>query len=514
MDSIERIQQHKVRQAEILASRFVQLIDETVIEKADDENSEDEKVAKVMREFKDGTLKSNGKVVTDRKQALAIAMSESGQAKDKDEDEKETEKGEDDELEKAGRKDYSKLVARKVWITRKGKRIEKTVWVRPQEADKPVKKDSAILSGKKADIAFKVERDGAAYVGFSLPTESVDHTWMPDYLKELKDTGKYDIVLINSTERKKDYKVVLKHESGAGLEDGAMYKFPSEKKYLMRYNKGKDHFEAISPKDGHVVYNTGISKDERKTLKIIGKDDTNSGKDINELKDRTRSGKKIYKNMLGTSTVYRKYSPEDHVDAAVYHDLIHKELNKVLVVTPEKLRTKDQIFDAGMHIDIAESHRGMAGRGTISGKEKSNKEYYPNIKAGDSVKVRLADGVHEVNVVEYDKNTSVLKYTRTDGGQKAEGTVKMSEQKPKDVVHKIVKKVTTGDEEQDKLYDEAAKDWGVDANDLKNEYKLQYDKAMASFEKRYGDEEYYDPADYEEDAGLWAAKKVYKKFKK
>lgn len=42
----------------------------------------DKKVKKVMKEYKAGTLKSgSGQKVTDRKQAVAIAMSESGQAK-------------------------------------------------------------------------------------------------------------------------------------------------------------------------------------------------------------------------------------------------------------------------------------------------------------------------------------------------------------------------------------------------------------------------------------------------
>lgn len=40
------------------------------------------KVAKVMREYKAGKLKSSsGKKVTDKKQAMAIAMSEAGAAK-------------------------------------------------------------------------------------------------------------------------------------------------------------------------------------------------------------------------------------------------------------------------------------------------------------------------------------------------------------------------------------------------------------------------------------------------
>jgi len=40
------------------------------------------KVRKVMKEYKEGKLKSgSGKKVTDKKQAVAIAMSESGQKK-------------------------------------------------------------------------------------------------------------------------------------------------------------------------------------------------------------------------------------------------------------------------------------------------------------------------------------------------------------------------------------------------------------------------------------------------
>lgn len=41
------------------------------------------KVEKVMHEFKEGDLKSgSGRKVTNRKQAVAIAMSESGQSRD------------------------------------------------------------------------------------------------------------------------------------------------------------------------------------------------------------------------------------------------------------------------------------------------------------------------------------------------------------------------------------------------------------------------------------------------
>lgn len=41
----------------------------------------DKKVRTVMKEFKEGKLTSHGKKVTDRDQAVAIAMSESGQSR-------------------------------------------------------------------------------------------------------------------------------------------------------------------------------------------------------------------------------------------------------------------------------------------------------------------------------------------------------------------------------------------------------------------------------------------------
>ena len=45
-------------------------------------HEESEKIAKVMKEFKDGTLKSSsGEKVTDRSQAIAIALSEAGLSK-------------------------------------------------------------------------------------------------------------------------------------------------------------------------------------------------------------------------------------------------------------------------------------------------------------------------------------------------------------------------------------------------------------------------------------------------
>lgn len=49
------------------------------------------KVEQVMHEFKEGDLKSgSGQKVTDRKQAVAIAMSESGQSRDDKKDDKKT----------------------------------------------------------------------------------------------------------------------------------------------------------------------------------------------------------------------------------------------------------------------------------------------------------------------------------------------------------------------------------------------------------------------------------------
>lgn len=51
------------------------------------------KVEKVMHEFKEGDLKSgSGQKVTNRKQAVAIAMSESGQARDDNKDAKKSPK--------------------------------------------------------------------------------------------------------------------------------------------------------------------------------------------------------------------------------------------------------------------------------------------------------------------------------------------------------------------------------------------------------------------------------------
>jgi hypothetical protein len=52
----------------------------TNVEKA--KTAQEHKMEKVMKEFKEGTLKdSHGNPVTDRKQAIAIAMSESENAK-------------------------------------------------------------------------------------------------------------------------------------------------------------------------------------------------------------------------------------------------------------------------------------------------------------------------------------------------------------------------------------------------------------------------------------------------
>lgn len=66
---------HIVERARALGAEDV-LPEEWGITAAGQPSAEQQKIAKVMHEFKRGKLKSNGKVVTDRKQALAIAMSE------------------------------------------------------------------------------------------------------------------------------------------------------------------------------------------------------------------------------------------------------------------------------------------------------------------------------------------------------------------------------------------------------------------------------------------------------
>ena len=53
----------------------------TILKSKKKKTEEEKKFEKVMREFKNGTLTSNGKVVTDREQALAIAFSVSGMSK-------------------------------------------------------------------------------------------------------------------------------------------------------------------------------------------------------------------------------------------------------------------------------------------------------------------------------------------------------------------------------------------------------------------------------------------------
>ena len=49
------------------------------LQKAEQTEDQKAKIAKVMREFKEGKLKSSsGEVITDKKQAIAIALSEAG----------------------------------------------------------------------------------------------------------------------------------------------------------------------------------------------------------------------------------------------------------------------------------------------------------------------------------------------------------------------------------------------------------------------------------------------------
>lgn len=96
------------------------------------DNAQQKKVKKVMKEFKDGKLKSSsGEKVTDKDQAVAIALSEAGLSKD--EKDLDLQKAYDvlgvDDIEKA--KDRSKLTQR-IITDKRGH--SKKVWVKPGEA--------------------------------------------------------------------------------------------------------------------------------------------------------------------------------------------------------------------------------------------------------------------------------------------------------------------------------------------------------------------------------------------
>lgn len=66
-----------VMEEELLDEEFDCELEDTVLAAGNPGRARARKIAQVMREFKAGKLKSNGKVVTSRKQALAIALSES-----------------------------------------------------------------------------------------------------------------------------------------------------------------------------------------------------------------------------------------------------------------------------------------------------------------------------------------------------------------------------------------------------------------------------------------------------
>lgn len=160
-----------------------------------------DKVAFVMKEFKEGRLKnSHGKTVTDRKQAIAIAMSEAGLSKSEDEEDDDVEKGLENEflldpdyIEKSGTKDISKLKKKIVTVTRGGKTFQQTVYVSidddKKEVETPIGEEfSPTIKGlnliQYSDKAIAITGD--TYANVELMRDIKKETGVGSWNKKLK----------------------------------------------------------------------------------------------------------------------------------------------------------------------------------------------------------------------------------------------------------------------------------------------------------------------------------------
>lgn len=172
------------------------------------------KVETVMREYKEGTLKTSaGKTVKDKDQAIAIALSEAGLSKSEDAEIKEWDGKrykkvdnkwvlveDDTELQKA--LFTSRLIKKRKFITRGGKTFLTTVWVKPsgevvkEEIKKEIPEDTRISDlsvgdkvvlttsrgDKEGTIAALVDTKEGICISLRTPTGKATEV----YLKALK----------------------------------------------------------------------------------------------------------------------------------------------------------------------------------------------------------------------------------------------------------------------------------------------------------------------------------------
>lgn len=83
----EEIKQRRAQMAQHITKGFASEPSADDIQKAKTTPEQEKKIKKVLDEFKAGKLKDfDGKKVTDRKQALAIALNEAGVEEEKDEE--------------------------------------------------------------------------------------------------------------------------------------------------------------------------------------------------------------------------------------------------------------------------------------------------------------------------------------------------------------------------------------------------------------------------------------------
>lgn len=126
----------------------------TDIKKAKD-SAKEEKIRKVMKEFKEGTLKSSsGELVTDRKQAIAIAISEAENIEKSDDADSDNS---EESIEKAQKANIGDI---HIWDGKRYKKIANGKWVEVSESHGMSSKEHGIMAQDLKERSDKTTNRG------------------------------------------------------------------------------------------------------------------------------------------------------------------------------------------------------------------------------------------------------------------------------------------------------------------------------------------------------------------
>lgn len=289
------------------------------IKKAKD-SAKEEKIRKVMKEFKEGTLKSSsGELVTDRKQAIAIAISEAENIEKSDDADSDNS---EESIEKSKKANIGDI---HIWGGKRYKKISNEKWVEVSEHGMSKKEHEGFISDViRENLGKKLKKEDNRLIENQLEAHKIFSSKLSD--KEYDESEFKDSK--EKKGKKENWVDVMDN-----MTDEEYEKLQSSDKYKKSYSEYLEGIKNITPHDRNLAHTAALKaayydKDIQKS--VFDEIQENIEKSLNSISEKVseellndieKSISHKYFKREGTPGHYRYFYTEEEYKNKVGHSV-------------------------------------------------------------------------------------------------------------------------------------------------------------------------------------------------